>query len=80
MAKISANGATEVARVTTRNRHGYRYIWVMTSDGRVLQRCTDQQIGSGYTVLRRRIQPGDRSEVFLRTLAQRHGHTIEETR
>jgi hypothetical protein len=51
MAKISANGATEVARVETR-AHGYKYTWVMCSDGRVLRK-NDSASDGGYTLFAR---------------------------
>ena len=38
MAKISAYGATEVARVTCENSRGTKYVYVMCSDGRILYR------------------------------------------
>lgn len=36
MASITANGATEICRVRAKNPKGHPYIYVMTSDGRIL--------------------------------------------
>lgn len=41
MAKINDNGATEMARISTIDESGSCYLWVITSDGRVLRRRTD---------------------------------------
>lgn len=51
MAKISAYGATEVARVTCENSRGTKYAYVMCSDGRILYR--------------RVAAKGERSEAYL---------------
>lgn len=48
MAKISARGATEVARLKAKSESsGATYIYILTSDGRVLMRDSRD---SGFTV------------------------------
>jgi hypothetical protein len=70
MAKITANGATEVARIRTTFAES-TYLWVMTSDGRILRRCTDfdetyQVIGRGWK--------GDKTLAALEKIARSAGH------
>ena len=76
MAKISANGATEVARIETRfkgsGQDESRYLWVVNSKGVVLRRLTGEY-GSGYTVYRRH-QTASRN--LLVALARRAGHEV----
>jgi hypothetical protein len=80
MAKITANGATEVARITTRFTHtnaapGYeesRYLWVINSKGTVLRRLTGEY-GSGYVVRARKLPP---SRDTLLALAEKAGHQV----
>jgi hypothetical protein len=74
MAKISANGATEKARIKTKSPGGYEYLWVMTSDGRVLRRVIGE-VSTGYTVFRRNWR-GDRTQAVLSVMAAGLGHTI----
>lgn len=51
MAKISARGATEVARIKARSEaSGETYIYLMTSDGRILMRNSKD---NGFTVAHR---------------------------
>jgi len=52
MAKITANGAHEVTRISVRSPAGIRYIWVMCSDGRVLSKPANEP-SLGYTVYQR---------------------------
>lgn len=78
MAKISAYGETEVARVeATTNKGNHRYVYVMTSGGRILVKY----IGIGgepYTLFRNHIRPQDRNEGFLCTLLEaRHMKDIK---
>ena len=49
MAKISAYGATEVARIRCENNYGTTYLYVLCSDGRILYRPTGYP-GTSYTV------------------------------
>lgn len=51
MAKISARGATEVARLKAKSEaSGETYIYLMTSDGRILMRNSKD---NGFTVAHR---------------------------
>ena len=60
MAKISAHGAHEVARIQVRHmadETNTRYIWVMCSDGRILSRAErDVMTPDHYTVYVRGLQ------------------------
>jgi len=75
MAKISANGATEVARINvTRADGGYTYVWVMTSDGRVLSRA--RGTGDGYTVAQRGLRRNLRTREVLLRIAAIRGYRV----
>jgi hypothetical protein len=73
MAKISANGATEVAKIRTTS-HGGRvsYLWVINSKGVILWRQSGEY-GSGYTVQSRHNEPT--REALMKAIA-RMGHTL----
>lgn len=75
MAKISANGATEVAKLKVRSQAGYEYLYVMTSDGRVLRRATGDA-GTGYSVQARKISPAKRTAEVLTQLVGMLGYTV----
>ncbi len=49
MAKISARGATEVARLRVKTPTGLEKIYVLTSDKRILTRYVGDA-GTGYTI------------------------------
>ena len=74
MAKISANGATEVARIQAISPAGYTYLWVMTSDGRVLSRASGT--GDGYTVAARGLRRSLRVRETLLRIAQIRGYRV----
>jgi hypothetical protein len=70
MAKITANGAHEVAKVKAHSRAGGEYLYVMCSDGRVLWRPTGES-GSGYTVLYRGVKQERRNLATLQQIVTR---------
>lgn len=75
MAKITARGAREVARIAARNPGtGARYLYVITSDGRVLWRPAGP--GEHYTVIGRRVPPARRNRELLVQLAERRGLAV----
>jgi hypothetical protein len=75
MAKISANGATEVARIQVAHLvSGQPYVWVMTSDGRVLSRASGT--GDGYTVAARGLRRSLRVRETLLRIAQIRGYRV----
>jgi hypothetical protein len=78
MAKISAYGEHEVARVeATTNKGNHRYVYVMTSGGRVLVKYLGLA-NEPYTLFRNHINPQDRNEAFLCTLLEaRHMKDIK---
>ena len=76
MAKISANGAHEVVRLSAISRRGTRYILVMTSDGRLLTRATGDA-SSGYVVVLRNIPERLRNKSSLFGYADRCNWTVE---
>ena len=74
MAKITAYGATEVARIRTRDPAGHEHLWVINSRGIVLRRPTGIP-GTSYTVYRRlaaRLATRDK----LAVVAELAGHAI----
>ena len=75
MAKISANGAHEVARIRAISPAGYTYIWIMTSDGRVLTRTTGE-LSDGYTVAHRGLRRSLRTREALLRIAQIRGYRV----
>ncbi len=78
MAKTSANGATEVARLTVQPEGlDFQMIYVLCSDGRVLKRVRVEH-GSGYSVRGRIRIPKDRTAEFLAVIARRDGMAIVE--
>lgn len=75
MAKISANGATEMARIKSRKANSnIEWLWVMCSDGRILRRTTGD-LGTGYSVYRRGWN-GDRTQAVLVEMARAAGHEV----
>jgi len=75
MAKISAYGATEVARIRVRTTADREKIYVMTSDGRVLTRYAGET-GSTYTLRGRTKKPESINREFLSQVAERDGMTV----
>lgn len=74
MAKISARGAKEVARIKAKSEAGgYSYIFILTSDGRVLKRLSQD---SGYTVDHRVRNPENINRAFLERYIGLRGLTI----
>jgi hypothetical protein len=77
VAKISARGAREVARITaTRPASGGRYIYVLTDDGRVLYRAVGV-VGTSYTIRGRIKNPASRTRDMLALVVKRDGLTAE---
>ena len=75
MAKISARGCTEVARVTASNpTTGTRAIFVLRSDGKVLRRNTGDA-ATGYTVLGKLTCERSEAKARLAKVATRYGYT-----
>lgn len=74
MAKITANGDVEVARIKTLGPSGYPYLWVMTKKGRILRRTTGA-FGTGYSIWLRHWN-GDLTEAALIQLAQTNKHEV----
>lgn len=56
MAKITANGATEVVKVRTIAPCGLTYLWAINSRGTILSRITGT-LETGYTVYSRKNKP-----------------------
>lgn len=78
MAKITAHGAREVARIkVTTPGNNYKQLFVIASDGRVLTRYTDG-ISNGYRIYGRIKDERKRNSAFLRDLLIRRGFTIVE--
>jgi len=77
MAKISAHGAEEAARITT--RHGmYTRLFALTSDGRVLARYTKPH-ATNFIILYRNVyvpQHDDRKLELLAGIAARMGYKV----
>jgi len=73
MAKITANGAHEVARIRVTSPAGFPYLWVMCSDGRVLSRATGE-LSDGYTIAVRGLQRHLRTREALLRIAQIRGY------
>jgi len=76
MAKISARGATEVARIKTKTQSGHLYLWVMTSDGRILRRCVTPGLQEGYGVYRSRVPKNARTYATLLSAVQNLQHEV----
>ena len=74
MAKISANGATEMTRIKSKGPTGTVFIWVMCSDGRVLRRITSNG-GTGYSVYYNKWK-GDKTQAALVEMAETCGHKV----
>lgn len=77
MAKISARGATEVARITATLPTVGGVVTVgatlvITSDGRILRKFE----GSGYNLMARVKNPKFITEEFLRSFATRRGYKV----
>ena len=80
MAKISAYGAHEVARIrVTTPGNNYGQLFVIASDGRVLTRFTDG-ISNGYRVYGRIKDPSKRTGEFLTGLLEKRGYQIVEVK
>jgi hypothetical protein len=75
MAKITAHGASEVARVYARSASGTPYVYVMCSDGRILQRWDHP--GSGFREAYDNIPVPKRTEDYLAGIIRRQGWTVE---
>jgi len=78
MSKISANGASEVARITAinpRTTPPSKTIMVLCSDGRILTRYAGDA-GTGYTVAQRHASTTN-GDLPLRRLAARYGLTVK---
>lgn len=79
MAKISARGAREIARITaTRPGASGRYLYVLASDGRVLTRYSGGQASSAYKVRGRIRNPDARTRESLALVVKRDGLVPEE--
>ena len=77
MAKISAYGATEVARIKVRSPGGVEMVYVMASSGRVLTRYVgDHDRDSNYTLRGRTQKPERINQEFLIQIAERDGMTV----
>lgn len=74
MAKISAYGAHEVARMNVKTRAGYPAILVMASDGRVLFRYTGD-LGSSYKVVGKAGLAANRTSEMLARYAKLAGYS-----
>lgn len=76
MAKISARGAKEIARIKAISPagDGYTYSFVLTSDGRVLRKG---DLDSGYTIVHRVKFETNLNEAFLRRFAMLRGLTVQ---
>ena len=74
MAKITANGATEVAKVRA-IKPGYysQYLFAINSKGVVLWRTTGEY-GTGYTVYERNVQPA--TKISLVALIVSRGYKV----
>jgi hypothetical protein len=72
MAKISARGATEVARIRAATRSGTEWLYVLCSDGRVLTRLAAP--GESYGI-RARIGRDQISRDRLASIVQADGLT-----
>lgn len=76
MIEITANGAHEIARLrVTHLITGQPFVWVMTSDGRVLSRATGT--GDGYTVAQRGLSRNLRTREALLRIAQIRGYKVD---
>jgi hypothetical protein len=74
MAKISARGAKEIARVkATSEASGASYIYLLTSDGRVLMRASQD---NGFTVAHRVRNPDNINREFLIRFVGLRGLTV----
>jgi hypothetical protein len=76
MAKISANGAHEVAAINTVSPAGTKYRWAINSRGTVLRRWRGD-LDTGYTLfvkLRREVA----TRATLLKLIDIEGHAIDE--
>ena len=76
MAKIHARGATEVARLITRSGGptGYRSIWILRSDRKVLRRLADSGVNGTYSIVGT-LKPGTEASIdTLRRIAAKRGH------
>jgi hypothetical protein len=77
MAKIGANSAKEVARITA--KHGiYTRLYVLTSDGRVLSRYTKPHT-TNFVILYRNVsvpEHKDRQYTLLERIAARMGYQL----
>lgn len=78
MAKISANGAREVARIRvtspTGSRYGHRAQWLLRSDGAVLRKHDIP--GDGWTVIGKPKTVKNLNRAALIALAHKHGYEV----
>jgi hypothetical protein len=72
MAKITANGAKEVAKIRAK-RGPHEYLFAINSKGTVLYRVTGEY-GGGYVVFQRKTAPI--SHLGLEALVVRSGYTV----
>lgn len=72
MAKISANGAYEIARIKVTSPSRVSYLWVMTSAGHILTRA-DGEVGDDYGVVIRGLCRHLRTREALIRIAQIRG-------
>jgi hypothetical protein len=76
MAKISAYGATEVARVKVVNSSGeFPRLFVLTSTGKILTRLTGE-LSTSYTIVHRIKRPSARTEQGLLNYVAIRGYTV----
>lgn len=73
MAKISAGGATEIAKIRA-TRNGYDYLFAINSKGTVLYRITGDA-GTGYTIYDRHREP---TRAALLALLARNGYAVTD--
>jgi hypothetical protein len=80
MAKISAHGAHEVARIQVRHmadETNTRYVWVLTSDGRILSRAErDVLMPDHYSVYLRGLKRKLRCRSTLLRIALIRGYRV----
>ena len=76
MAKISSNGATEVAAINTKSPAGTEYRWAINSRGVVLRRWRGEP-GTGYTIfVKLRQQVATRATLLA--IIKLEGHELDE--
>ena len=78
MIEISDNGAHEIARIRATSPDGESYVWVMTSDGRILSRASGT--GDGYMIAACGLQRHLRTREALLRIAQIRGYRASSER